>query len=329
MSLTPILYMSTDTSAPALTGQVGSLATLLQAVLVDGYGSKAPAGWSCPFTATNKRVLRNSPITGTGMHLRIDDTSTVGGTNARYALTRVYETMSDIDTGTGPSPTVAQSATGRLFLKSLTLNSTSRAWMILATEKWFYLMVDVGNTATGWVGVPSWPGFAGDLVSRLPGDAYHFFLQGSSLTNYTAQQQDRGFKPQGVWSAGSWTNSGGNLVRPYTQTLGSVGGGFSSGSDGVTPEVLGNNGTFPDPISGGLLYERLMVVEGVRQIRGYMPNVYVPMHDKPFPHGVVVPDIQGLPTGTDILPWLINGYANAIATNTYQGQLLFDITNPG
>ncbi len=40
------LYQSTDASAPILTGSAGSLVTLLDACLVNGYGTKAGRGLS-------------------------------------------------------------------------------------------------------------------------------------------------------------------------------------------------------------------------------------------------------------------------------------------
>ncbi|MGE3907973.1 MAG: hypothetical protein AB7K36_01385, partial [Chloroflexota bacterium] len=54
------IYRSTDSGAPVLTGQAGSLLNLLDKCLVDGYGSKAAAGWSRPYTGTNKTAYRNS-----------------------------------------------------------------------------------------------------------------------------------------------------------------------------------------------------------------------------------------------------------------------------
>lgn len=42
--MTVRVYRWDDASAPTLTGQLGSLITLLDAVLVNGYGSKTAAG---------------------------------------------------------------------------------------------------------------------------------------------------------------------------------------------------------------------------------------------------------------------------------------------
>src|SRR5690606_21289348 len=101
-----------DASAPTLSGTAGSLLELLRACLVgtDGvaYGSgeneKLAAGWTEEFTGTNVAVFRNSLAAGgTGDYFRIDDNGiAVGG--AREAMLTAYNTMSDIDTGTGLMP---------------------------------------------------------------------------------------------------------------------------------------------------------------------------------------------------------------------------------
>lgn len=67
------LYQWTDASAPSLTGQVGSLTALLDAILVNGYGSVSAAGWSIAYTSTNKRQYAMASG-GTGRQLYVDDT---------------------------------------------------------------------------------------------------------------------------------------------------------------------------------------------------------------------------------------------------------------
>ena len=76
--MTVTVYLSTDASAPTLDGNVGSLITVLDAVLVNGYGAKAAAGWTKAFSGTNKAAYRNSPSTGTGLFWRIQDDGPLG-----------------------------------------------------------------------------------------------------------------------------------------------------------------------------------------------------------------------------------------------------------
>ena len=59
-----------DTGAPSLAPGNGNLQDLLKAVLVDGYGSYDPLGWSMEYddTLNDVRVFRNDPA-GTGFYL--------------------------------------------------------------------------------------------------------------------------------------------------------------------------------------------------------------------------------------------------------------------
>src|SRR5690606_2349611 len=91
-------YKSTDASAPAPTGQLGSLIALLDAILVTGYGSTPGAGWTEAFSGSDKAAYRM----GSGrsqMYVRIDD-SGPGGQGPREARINGFEAMTDVDTGT-------------------------------------------------------------------------------------------------------------------------------------------------------------------------------------------------------------------------------------
>lgn len=331
MSLIPRMFKSTDPGAPALTGQVGSLINLLRAVLVTGYGSApdvvAGAGWTEAFTGTNKAVFRNNPTTGTGGYLRIDDGATVAGSNARYALWRLYETMSDVDTGTGETPTVAQAAAGGLLLKSSTLNATARAWVILACERFFYLLVDLGNTGSGWTAVASFPAFFGDIISRKPGDNYNFAgFSAASGSTYSGSGNYSGAFIGTLISAGS--TLGGYLLREYTQTTASKTFGLAALSDGYTSGFLGATGTYPDQISGGIAIERIAVMEGNRLVRGYLPNIYGSINGRAFADMTTRTDLEGLPADTVLLAKRVSqsGPMTA-ATGNFDGMVLFDISN--
>ena len=50
------LLSYTDTGAPQLQGTVGSLAAVLKAALVDGYGSVAPLGWTLEYSSDSYKA---------------------------------------------------------------------------------------------------------------------------------------------------------------------------------------------------------------------------------------------------------------------------------
>lgn len=156
----PTIYRSTDASAPVLTGQVGALVNLLDKCLVAGYGAKAAAGWTKPYTGTNAAAFR--PGAGPMHYLDVNDNASIATALAREAAVVGYETMSAIATGTQPFPAAAGAAAIR---KSSTADATARVWFLIADDRTFYLFVytaDVANQAAGF-------GF-GEIYSFLTGD---------------------------------------------------------------------------------------------------------------------------------------------------------------
>jgi hypothetical protein len=139
----PTIYRSDDASAPVLSGTAGSLISVFDACLVNGYGAKGAAGWTKPFTGTNKAAfLMGTGGTSRRMYLRIDDAGVNDG------VVRGYDAMTDVDTGTEPFPTVGQVATGLYIKKSDAANATARPWIMLATptQIFFLSYAQVGAT---------------------------------------------------------------------------------------------------------------------------------------------------------------------------------------
>lgn len=126
---------------------------------------RSPAGFS-KVAGTNKASYRSDDVTGNRFYLRVDDS------NTSYARIRGYETMSDIDTGTGLFPTEAQLSGGGYCYKATNVN---RTWALFADSKMIYFYCDVsGNNQ--WAG-----GFTfGDLISFKSGDPYATILIGSA-----------------------------------------------------------------------------------------------------------------------------------------------------
>lgn len=81
--------------------------------------------------------------------------------------------------------------------------------------------------------------------------------------------------------------------------------------------------TYPDPVSAGLVFERIMMHEGARLIRGFAPGVYAPQHNKPFSDDTL--QVGALPGGHDGLAWRYNRLLNQDSPN-YHGQVIFDVT---
>lgn len=289
------IYRSTDSGAPVLTGQQGSLLNLLDKCLVDGYGAKTAAGWSRPYTGTNKTAYRNSVAAGgTGMYLRVlDDGSGTGG--AREALVRCYLTMSDVDTGTVETPTVAQLAASIVWRKSNSADSTARAWVLVADELTMYLTTDEGYAPALMA--------AGDIVSYVPGDAYGFFLAGrSTQSGASSYGEGRGL----VLRSTTWatpTANGLYLARGIAGTGDPVAAaiptlaGTSMGAGNAIGGAGNNQITSPAPGTALDMWIPAWV-QSEGTVRGHFPGLYVPLHDMTgVSGGTDYPDPPGLAAG--------------------------------
>lgn len=151
--MTTRIYRSDDTGAPVLTGQVGTLITVLTKCLVDGYGSKMAAGWSVALSGTNKVIFANT----TGKYYRIqdngrtdtNDTTVQGNIAALCGIT----TYTDIDNFLQPYPRVISGGdiySARSYgvtiqkRKMHDVNpSHTSPWIVVADERTCYLI-------TGW-----------------------------------------------------------------------------------------------------------------------------------------------------------------------------------
>jgi hypothetical protein len=178
-------YRSTDASAPTLTGQNGSLVSLLDACLVNGYGSQSAAGWTIAYTTTNKRVYQNSSSSGTGFYLNIDDSGSGSG-GAREALMTGFQSATGIGTGTGQFPTFSQMNIGIgsvVCRKSNTADSTVRSWTLVADNTVLYFFAESGDFI-----VPIQPNFFafGDFFSYASSDLYRCIIMGRNSTNQSS-----------------------------------------------------------------------------------------------------------------------------------------------
>jgi len=320
------IYRSTDSGAPVLTGQAGSLLNLLDKCLVDGYGSKTAAGWSRAYTGTNKAAYRNSVAAGgTGMYLRVlDDGSGTGG--AREALVRCYLTMSDVDTGTIETPTAAQVAASIVWRKSNTLDSTARAWILVADELTMYLCVSTG-TLNSNVGDSTYG--AGDIASHVPGDAYRFFVSGRESQAGAGNVGGASYGLMTPATAGFGAPSTAActwLARGYAGTGSPTRIGLAVFGKVVNSDAFGTSSAIARPSPGSSLsyfYPAIIAIES--SIRGQMRGLYVPQNDwSGVAAGFEVVDPPGL-TGT------LMALRHNIDPITYSGandaHVFVDITN--
>lgn len=278
MSLVRV-YTSEDAGAPVLTGVAGSLINVLSKILVEGYGSKVAAGWTKPFTGTNKAAFKMAAGTPS-MYLRIDDS------DARDARVVAYVDMTDVDTGTSPFPTSGQQAGGLYCRKSAAAGSTARPWYAIANDKAFYIFVGQSTTSLGEHGTNSttadhYIGF-GKFVSRRPNDPYAVFLYAPITDNAGACSFSHRLSPSSGTLA--LTNYGlflaGNLSDVRSSTAANVASASLTSTPSSAAEGNSSNGfapPYPDPLTGGTELAVAMVVEslgGKVVIRGSLPGFW-------------------------------------------------------
>lgn len=108
----------------------------------------APADWERVFSDTGKAVFR-SKVVGPGstrFYYRVADTE-ISGTPR---ILRGYESMTNVDTGIGPFPTIAQEAGagGTIYRSS---SSTARKWAAVADGRTVYICLAYTSDSIGGV----------------------------------------------------------------------------------------------------------------------------------------------------------------------------------
>lgn len=284
--MTVTVYRSTDISAPVLTGETSKLIDLLHACLVTGYGSKPAAGWSRAYFDDPNDTAAFRQGAGSQFYLRVDDGGPGAGT-FKEARAVGYESMSDVNTGVAPFPTVAQAANGVFIRKSAAADSTARAWILVATAKLFHLFVFTGDTAN----VASAFSF-GDVYSYKSADAYSCHISGRATENAILAS---GETVGTLVSTVTATTAGHYIARSYTGIGGSVLVGQHSDYWTANQTQVGASGglAYPNPVDGAMQMTPLYLNEAAAA-RGTVPGLWNPMHVTAFGLGDTISGVGGL-----------------------------------
>lgn len=178
MGLPVTVYRYTDAGAPQLTnGTPSEWVNILKKVLVEGYGSKAPLGWTLEFenTSIQSVVFRNATTDGgSGGYVKF---YSVDGSNTAYK---------DIGIKCAIGMTEIDVYFRSLWVRVLRPSSAHNGWEVIGTKRGFYLILH--NTNSTLMGLPGEWGdtqvyFVGDIHSVIANDPAQFTIVNSTNTN--------------------------------------------------------------------------------------------------------------------------------------------------
>lgn len=275
----------------------------------------APIGWGKTYSGTNKAAYRSSEATGTRLYLRVNDTTDSG----RSAGLCGYETMTDVDTGTGLFPTSAQLNTGLVITKSDVATSAARPW-ILVGDGYEFLFFTNGYNQTSYSNQYDVFHF-GDPASELLSDPFGCLIYGNTAlmgvpgANANAESTliTIGFAAlPGHYYARSYTQSGTSVGATKVGNWGLCGGNNNIGSYGLF--------AYPCPANNGLYISPLFASDGA-VIRGQLKCIWQPLQNKPLGHAAIV-DASASPIGRRLYSVKTTGYSQTL------GEHHIDIDGP-
>jgi hypothetical protein len=183
-------------------------------------------------------------------------------------------------------------------VKSAGTTALARPWLVLASARALYLWIAYGGTDHTTITASTDITFFGDAVSYLPGDASMTLLIGRNITTTTssntrfANELTTAGNSAGHYLADDYLQSGNAQPCGVLQSLPAL--TYTAGSSGVF---------YPDPVTGGLLLDRMRVIEpssAPHLVRGHLPGVFNPLHNQPGSHLDTLSG-RGALTGTDLL----------------------------
>lgn len=229
----------------------------------------APVGWTKTYSGTNKAVYARTAVSATAMLLRVDDSP------AQYPTLIMYETMSDVDTGTGPAPTSGSYYTA----KSNAASTATRPWRLYADDKALYIYIDTGANGNYNSGF-----YFGDINSFKSNDTYHCALiaHPTASVNYAYQ-------------ARLDTTTGSLIARSYTQTGAAITfTRYSHYLSGVTVGLAKAGGAYPSAVDNCFRAWPVDAWETSTVPRGMMPGLWNPLHTNNPDDATIITDIPQL-----------------------------------
>lgn len=281
----------------------------------------APLGFVKAFTGTNLAAYRSTAPGSTGCYLRVNDTTTT--------LARVigYETMTDVNTGTGPFPTNAQMSGGGYWPKSSVANATANRWLLAGDSRGFVFFVAPIMGASPTIEGGATRGFGDINAYRPAGDAFGCSLSYSATPTVNAMIDNaldtNNATPVGHAMPRSYTGLGTSTLYaaiPFT--------GLNNTVSGIDASM----GSFPSPVDGSLRFSKRYYTDAIvgGAPRGDAPGIYHVSQSNTWPTFSFGARVSGAGPLAGRTLLAVNP-ANAIGSASTAGNTgvtLIDITGP-
>lgn len=291
----------------------------------------APAGsWEKVFTSGDgfKAAYRStSHKRRSSVYLRVDDSNTATtptswSYSGVHAIVEAYEEMSDIDTFSG---LVNTGMHDRSFRKAYSTTAAymdyENQWQIISDELFVYVF---SNSTTQWRRDAFNCMYFGELVSYKPDDDYCYAIQ----AHYQAAQGSYTYSDVARMNSAYYRYlqrdySGLKVGQPYAHK------GMTIVSNQMGYGQLANN---PNPVDNGLHYTDKVFITEVPTVtstshimRGELPGLGYPLHDKPINHGSVIELSWRGSTRKIFASYSAAGNNLSYNSDSSHGQMFFDI----
>lgn len=249
----------------------------------------APAGWTKPFSGANKAVYRYPDVQSSRFYLRVDDSFP---NNTRV---RGYESMSDVDAGTGAFPNVEQQPAGPYWPRANDSSLTARSWSVFADGRGVIVALAANlSTPTAHNCVTF-----GELIPTKANDPFCCILNAHLSDETQTTQIGAGALFRSIADVYEHSVS---IVRSVT----GVGSAIACAKyfpvincraqnyiSGVTGGI-----TYPNSADGGMYLSRVHVTQQGMVFRGVVPGIYPVAMDTPagnFSNRQLIQPVEGLP----------------------------------
>lgn len=304
------IYKSTDVGAPVMNSSAGSLLAVLDACLVNGYGSKAAAGWSKTVidAPTYQAVYTQGAAAGLPqkkLYVK-DDASTVGTANV-WACDACTVAASPVLTNY--FWTYETSYIGVLTKANQETPQFSK-WMIVATDRWVYIF----TKRSAW-GSRGWAmSFVGDLDTPYPADKGKFAVTGFTTHDGTLPL-NAGCRVMSSGYIGVYGHQDGTYKvnrYGYKRAMGD----YSGYADATVPKSV---------YSSGLLLSRILVADTLRY-RGALPQIYRTVVSLDNFSWYMLPDEYVIQNADASKSYLHIQFGGTLTGTTEPGRVFIDIT---